>query len=387
MEKEHKEENSYRRIIRRGVAFGGLQVLQIIIALLKGKVMAMFLGAEGMGISSLFSSSSSSIQKASSMGLNLALVKETAASYADREKLADLVSASRRLILLTSLVGTLICVAFSRHLSIITFGDESMRWQFMLLGAAVGLSLTSAGQISLLQGLGKVRQVASVSIAGGLAGLISGIPLYIWFGTRGIVPAMVALSLTMSVASYLALRRSGIPMTWQWSWNRDKATVKRLLALGSLLMANELILSVVQYLINIFVNSNGSTETLGLYQAANSIITQYSAVVFAVMTMDYFPRLSKSAADNVNMKRVVNRQIDVTSLLTAPASILLILAAPLVVDILLTPEFNRAATLLRWLALGVMFRAIMLPLGYVAFAKGNRSLFSGWRVSDATLLR
>lgn len=149
MEKEHKEENSYRRIIRRGVAFGGLQVLQIIIALLKGKVMAMFLGAEGMGISSLFSSSSSSIQKASSMGLNLALVKETAASYADREKLADLVSASRRLILLTSLVGTLICVAFSRHLSIITFGDESMRWQFMLLGAAVGLSYISRADIPL----------------------------------------------------------------------------------------------------------------------------------------------------------------------------------------------------------------------------------------------
>ncbi len=56
-----------------------MQVFLILINLVRGKFVAMFLGPEGMGISSLFNATSNTMVKASSFGLNLAIVKEVAA--------------------------------------------------------------------------------------------------------------------------------------------------------------------------------------------------------------------------------------------------------------------------------------------------------------------
>ena len=47
-------ENSYSTIMKRLSAFGGVQLFNILVTLVRGKFVAMFLGPEGMGISSLF---------------------------------------------------------------------------------------------------------------------------------------------------------------------------------------------------------------------------------------------------------------------------------------------------------------------------------------------
>ena len=105
--------------------------------------------------------------------------------------------------------------------------------------------------------------------------------------------------------------------------------------MGMLLMSNDLLQSLSQYLINIYINSTGSTDAVGLYQAANSVTAQYAGIVFAVMAMDYFPRLSKSVGDNDEMRDVVNRQFIVTALIIGPSSGLLIISSPFIIRVVL----------------------------------------------------
>ncbi|MDE5975331.1 MAG: oligosaccharide flippase family protein, partial [Muribaculaceae bacterium] len=141
------------------------------------------------------------------------------------------------------------------------------------------------------------------------------------------------------------------------------------------LMANDLLSTLTIYLINIFIRSNGSESTVGLYQAANSITNQYSGMVFAALAMDYFPRLSAAASDNATMHTIVNRQTEIVALLIAPAATLLILSAPLAIKILLTSEFFPILELMRWMGLGILIRALSFPMAYISFAKGNKKLF------------
>ncbi len=75
-----KEENSYSSILRRLSAFGGVQIFNILIGLLRGKFVALLLGPSGMGISALYTSSIAPLQQLCSLGLNLAVVKEVAAN-------------------------------------------------------------------------------------------------------------------------------------------------------------------------------------------------------------------------------------------------------------------------------------------------------------------
>lgn len=373
-------ENSYRNILKSTSMFGGVQVFQVLINLVRGKLVAMILGPAGMGISALFASSSNTLQRFASLGLNLAIVKETAAHDDNHEALAATISVARRLVTATALTGGLLCILFSSLLSRLTFGDTSMSRQFMLLGIVVALSVAYTGKLSVLQGIHEVKRISKASLVGGLTGLLVGVPLYYFFGDQGIVPAMIALALAMYIFYSVSLSRSMKLPDVRFIWQSHKPIVKRLIVLGLLLMSNDVILSLVEYLTNIFIRTHGSTDVVGLYQAANSVTNQYAGVVFTAMAMDYFPRLSKVASDNAEMRTVVNRQNEIVAMIIAPASALLILTAPIVIPLLLSTEFLAITSLMRWMGLGVLFRALMIPMGYISFAKGNRQLFFWFEV-------
>lgn len=367
--------NTYRSILKGTSIFGGVQIFQILINLVRTKFVALLLGTEGMGISALFSSSSNTIQKFSSLGLNLAIVREVAESSNDDNRLSGIIGLSLRMLTATALLGAVICVCFSFPLSRLTFGDYSMGWQFMLLGLAVAFGIAGTGIMSILQGMHEVRRLSKASIVGALTGLFVGVPLYYLFGTKGIVPAMIALSLAMMLFYLLSLRKAIELKPLRFSMSEHKGAIRRLVEMGIILMSNDLIVTAITYVINLVIRTVGSVDEVGLYQAANSATAQYSGMVFAAMAMDYFPRLTKAASDNRQMHGIVNRQTEIVSLIITPAASLLILTAPIIIQILFTNQFSPILPLMRWMGLGIMFRALAFPMAYITFAKGNKKVF------------
>ena len=134
-------ENSYRNILKRISAFGGVQMFNILTALVRGKLVAMFLGPEGMGISSLYTSAANSVQQISSLGLNLSLVKETAAGKDDSDRIPHILAVALRLITLTALLGGIACILAAPLLSMWTFGSTDYTTGFMLLSISITLSI------------------------------------------------------------------------------------------------------------------------------------------------------------------------------------------------------------------------------------------------------
>lgn len=368
-------ENSYKSILKGTSMFGGIQLFQILINWIRGKFVAILLGADGMGVSALFTSSSNTIQKFASLGLNLAIVREMADSSADKETASRFIALSLRILIATSLLGALVCILLAEPLSRLTFGDSGMTRQFMFLGIAVGLGIAGTGVLSMLQGLHEVKRLSKASIVGGLTGLLVGVPLYYFFGINGIVPAMIALSLAMFLFYYLSLRKVIDMAPFKGFTRQHMPVIKRMIAMGLILMASDLIGTSVTYIINLFIRSFGSDAAVGLYQAANSATAQYSGMVFTAMAMDYFPRLTKAASDNRLMHGIVNRQTEIVSFIIAPAACLLILTAPLVIRILFTKEFEPILPLMRWMGLGITLRALLMPMGYITFAKNNKKVF------------
>ena len=372
-----KEENSYRNILKRISAFGGVQVFNIIINLIRGKFVAVFLGAEGMGISSLLSSATNTIQQFAGLGLNLALVKEVAANKEDSNKLSQVVAVTVRLILFTSLLGAAVCGFAAPLWGRWTFGDYSYTGSFILLSVAVALSIGGSGYLALLQGLGSVKRITKASLVGGLTGLFCGVPIYWLFGINGIVPAMIILSLAVFLFYFISFKSktSTEIQKSSFEWSKHKSIVKKLISLGLLLMIGSLVGTLVNYLINLFVRFIGSVEDVGLFQAANSLTNQYVGIIFSALAMDYFPRLSAVANKNSDLADVVNRQIEIVMLITTPLVILLIISTPLVIRLLLTEEFLCITSLMRWMGLGMLIQALAFPIGYIYIAKEDRKAY------------
>lgn len=372
---EKKDPNSYKNILKGTSLFGGVQIFQILINLLRGKFVAMFLGPEGMGIASMLNSSTNTVIRFASLGLNLSFVKEIAAAKSNSERLAAVSAVAGTLIRFTGVLGALACALASPLLSEASFGTRDYAWQYVLLAIAVYLTVAGNGKLALLQGLHKARILSLTSLVGAATGLIAGVPLYYFFADKGIVPAMILLALTTYLSYSIGLRKSLPSSGLKPAGRVFKLLSKRMMAAGAILLASSLINTLCTYLINIFVRIYGDISDVGLFNAANSITLQYAGVVFTAMSLDYFPRLSAASGDRKAMRGIVDRQMEIVALISSPLSLLLIVTAPVIITLLLTSQFLPVTGLMRWLGLSILLKALAYPLGYIAFAKNNPRLF------------
>ena len=386
MSEERAKENSYNSILKRISAFGGLQVFTILINLLRGKFVALLLGPAGMGVSSLFLTSSTTIQQLGSLGLNLSIVKEAASAKDDPSRSANVMAVARRLIWLTSILGALICIILSPLLSRWTFGSTDYTPGFILLGLAVALTIAGTGYQAILQGVGEIKRLSKASIIGSLTGLLSGVPLYYFFGTAGIVPAMVILALVTFIFYYHSFRKGVSVESVAFDRLRHSKLVKRLISLGFVFMIGSLVGSATNYAINAIVRYCGSMADVGLFQAANSLTNQYIGIVFSALALDYFPRISAVSEDAGQLRDVVNRQAEIVILIATPLLLALIAMASLVIRILLSADFLPTIPLVRWLALGTLLQAVTFPLGYIFLAKNNKKVYMWGEVITGNIL-
>ena len=369
-----RDKNSYRSILKGSSIMGGVKLFQVLISLVRSKFVAMFLGPDGMGVSSLFNTSAETIQQIAGLGLPMAVVKETAQTEEDADSRRHTIAVARWMIHGCGLLGAAACVLLAPWLAELTFGSADYTWQFMLLGLVVFMMVEGTGMTAILQGLHRLKAISKATILGSAAGLVIGVPLYYLFGNKGIVPAMALMVMTTTLWLCRELHRALPEKPPSFSSLLHKPLARKLLAIGLVLMTASMLTTLCQYLLNVIIRAWGSLDDVGLYNAANSITLQYSALVVSAMSMDYLPRLAAVANNPREMSTLVNRQAEIVAFLIAPIAILVIVFAPLVIRILLTASFLSVIPLVRWMALGVILKVISFPLGYITFAKDNRKV-------------
>lgn len=379
-------ENSFRNILKGTSIFGGVQVLNILISTVRLKFVAVILGPSGMGVAGLFNTASLTLQQFASLGLNLSIVKETGAMCGNVSGMRDILAAIRPLILISALLGALICLMFPALLSDLTFGSRAYTSAYLLLSAAVFFSILGAALMSMLQGLHAVKPLSKASLVGAITGLAAGVPLYWFLGTNGIVPAMIVLAFTTTLWYGLSLRKVLAASPARWNREIHLPILRRMLLMGLVLMSNDLFRNLSNFLINVYIRSAGGFEEVGFFQSCNTMTSQYSAIVFTAMSMDYLPRLAAVSGDNRKMCDVVNRQVEIVGLIISPVVCAVILLAPIVIEIFQSSSFLVAVPLFKFLAVAVTLRALMYPLGYIVFAKDNRKLFFWMESVGANLL-
>ncbi len=373
---DHNSRTSYRTIMKGTAIFGGVQIFNILINIIRGKIVALFLGPAGLGISALYTSTTSVINQFTGFGLSTGAVKEVseACETGEKEKVERIAGVLRTLISLSALLAFIVCLAGSPWLSISTFGNYNHTYEFIALSMALFFMTKSTAEAVLLQGTRRLGYLAKSSVTGALAGLVAGTPLYYFYGEKGIVPAMIIMALTtFFINKYftrkLKLSSVRIPLREVFKEGRQ------MILFGVTLMITTLFSTIVIYAINIYIRKYGNIDDVGLYQAATSISNQYVGLVFSAMAVDYFPRLSGISNNREKTSEIINLQTDVVLLVITPLLIALILTAPLLINILLTKDFFPVIPLIRWIGLGIFFKALAFPIGYLSFAKGDKKVF------------
>lgn len=368
------KQNSYKRIIKATSIFGGVQVLNILISIVRTKFIAILLGPAGMGIAGLLVSTTALIGSLTNFGLATSAVRNVSVAADNEEKIGITVSVIRRLVWLTGILGTLLTLFLSPFLSELTFGNRDYTFAFMAISITLLLSQLSAGQLVILQGMRKLKYLAKADILGMLSGLFVSVPIYYAFGIKGIVPAIIISSVIALAWTWFFASKVYIPKI---SINRFilKSEGLPMLKMGFMLSLSGLITVAASYILKIFIGRTGGVEQVGFYSAGFAMINTYVGMIFTAMTTDYYPRLAEVSINNDATKMAINEQAEVAILIIAPILIGFITFVDWAVILLYSNEFKGINGMLHWAALGMYFKTASWAIGFVFLAKGASGVF------------
>ena len=347
------QNQGYRHILKYTGIFGGVQGLQLVLGLLRTKLMAILLAPSGMGLASLFQSTSQFLSQATNLGVSMSAVRQLSEDYetADKALLERSIQTVRGWSLLTALLGLLVALVLGPVLSQTTFDWGNHSLHFVLLGPAGAMMALTGGETAILKATRQLGSLAFIQLINAVLALVISIPIYYIF------------ALLFTARHSLRL----YPVRWE-SLSLHKGS--GMLRLGVAFTLAGVVGSGAEMFIRSFLNVTDSLDVVGLYNAGYMITITYAGLVFAAMESDYFPRLSAVNQDIEATNLMVNKQTEVSILMMAPLLTSLIIFLPVLIPLLLSSQFLPIVAMTQVAALAMFFKALTLPVAYITLARG-----------------
>ena len=362
----------YNQVLRYTGLFGGVQGFAMLMALVRNKFAAVFLGSAGLGLIDVFNRTVSLFSAFTSIITPIAATRSlsVAVESGSREILEEEIHVIRSWTTLTALTGLAISLLLSPAISLVTFGDYGYTRSFVCIAFLIPVSVISGAELSILKATGELSKLAWVSFYGAAILAAVTIPFYVTVGMAGIVPAL----LTSSFLSLFVLLRYTVPL-FPWRVHPFSKAVlgkgKGLIKLSiSYILAN-IVASSTEFLIRTFMMYKGDVNDVGMYSAGLLVTVAVSKFIFVAMDADFYPRLSKCCQSPLKMNLTVNRQLEVCVLLMAPVLIACVVFMPHIIRILYSEKFQIVAPMAVFATFYMFFKAINTPVAYIPLAKGD----------------
>lgn len=365
---------SNKTLAKAIVVFGGAQTFSVLAGLVRNKVAAETIGAEGVGLNALYLAIAGLLGSLVGLGLGNSAVQRLSSLTDHPQQQREEIGRLRTVEWLLALLGVLIAAIASPWLSRGYFGDTSHSWEMMLVGVVAASYIVSGIETAILKSLGRTKTLATYLLWVAVLSVVVSVPIYWLLGVPGVI---WSLMLTYLFSALLA-----VWMGWgasdvapRWSLLTDLKGLFRSLSpvirLGFAFLATGIVAQAVELFIQSMLQQVASLQEVGLYKAGYQMSVTYPAMIFTAIANDYYPRLCALGQDVAGRNRLVRQQTKVLLAVVTPLILLYELIVPWVVVLLLSNEFLPIVTMIRWAALSVILKAILLPIGYLPLALGK----------------
>ncbi|WP_298895531.1 oligosaccharide flippase family protein [uncultured Psychroserpens sp.] len=371
-----KHNSDYTNILKSTSLFGAVQVFNILISIVRSKVVALWIGPAGMGIIGLLSSTLKVVGEVTRLGLDTTAVREIALSdnQDDQNKVSEVVATIRKVVWFTGLLGVVITIVLSPFLSQLAFDNYEYTIGFIWISLSLLFNQLSSGQLALLQGFRKLKLLAKANLLGNFLALLVSLPLYYFFRLDAIVPVIIISSLVSLIVSWIysnSLKFKTLKLTNKEAFSK----AKDMLNLGLMLSLRGSITLITAYIFQVYLSKVGGIDEVGYYVAGFMIINAYVGMIFNAMQTDYFPKLSGIISSEEKINTTVSQQAVIGILLIGPLIVVFLSFLPILVRLLYSKEFLVIIGFISWAILGILFKTLSWSMGYVILAKGDSKLF------------
>lgn len=365
--------NIIRKIIRtplyKVTSLNGLSVIiKIAIGVITSKVIANFIGAPGLALVGNFRNFTTAIESIATLGFSNGIVKYIGQYSNDAEKVKRIIASSFVTILMATLVLSGVLFFFAGFWNDVVFGDNfNFRLIFQILAIALPWYGISLFLISVLNGLGRFRNVIKINIFGNLIGLVATVFLIYYYQTLGAFLAIILAPALLFFISFYYINRE-IKFTSYISLQLyDFSIVKKLssyslMALVSSLLSPMVYLTIRQHLIAV-----SGLESAGFWEAMSRISTYYLMFISTIVSVYYLPKLS-AATTNSQTRKIFHNYFKAIIPLFILGLVVIYLFRSIIVRILFNQDLAPVADLFFYQLLGDVFKAAAMILAFQFFA-------------------
>lgn len=381
-----KNKSEYRSIFKATAILGSVQLFNIIIGVVRNKIVSMLLGPTGMGIIGLLQSSSSTVSGFTNCGISASSVKNIAMAHEEKNisLLGKVIYTIKRLIYCTGTLASLILLIFCKQFSVWSFGNEDFTLSFACLSISLLFTQLTSIYQTIIKGCRYIKFYAKANVLGNFISLLVSVPLYFVWGKEAIVPVLIIVSVSTFLFAYYYQRKTGIKEE-KASKEEFKEISVDILKMGIPLAVSEIFPIMASYLIRLHVADGGGVIDVGLYSAGFAILNGYVGMIFTAMSSDFIPRLSAIVNNNGACQKTINSQIHLAILVLFPILLLLIALAKLVVWILYSAEFYPMIGMIYWGALGMLLKTFNWCYGCVLIPKRDSRPYFIFSVLSAVI--
>lgn len=371
------QKSSYRQILKSSAIIGGSSVVNVVVSLLRIKIIAVLLGPTGIGLISLLQNLMATGSQISALGLNNAGTRQIAEANGNNEQ--GRLDAARHALfwgtIVLSVIGGGTLWLLREVLAERVLNDPTMAFSVGCLGLGVALTIVAGSQSAILAGMRRIGDIAQSQITTALFSTLLGVAAIGFLSERGLVLYILSIPFVSFVVSSIFVARIPKESSCRPSLAALAEQWNIMVRVGAAFMIAGLAGTLGQLMVRALVQRELGSEHLGYFQAAWSISMTYLGFVLGAMATDYYPRLTAAIQDRENAIGLVNEQTEVALLLAGPILLSLLGLAPWVISILYSVEFRPATSILRWQLLGDVLKVVSWPMSFVVIAYGKAILF------------
>lgn len=348
--------------------FSGLQIFGILCSIVKMKLVALWLQAEGIGMFGIFNSTIDTTATLTDLGLRQSAVRDVAQQHNSATRLSRIVAVVRRWSYVGGAFGAVILSALSMPLSVWFFNDSTHWWQFCIIGGCMILNSIVNGEQAIMQGSGMLSSLARSSLIASVAGLVISIPMFYFWGENSVVASIVAYALTGAAAAIMCGWKGNMTkVSAAETFNEGKSFVK----LGIYMSAAAFVANLAHLAFLAWLSNESDTSEVGRYQAGVTLVVRYVGLIFTAIGMEFYPRLAANIFSSRRVSLFVNHEIKLILLIITPVALIFLILRKWIVILLYSSQFEVIIPFISWAILSCVFKGVSWCMAYVMLAKGD----------------
>lgn len=357
-----------RALFETTAIIGGSQVLVLLLQLVRGKVVAVIIGLEGVGVLGNTIAFMSFWENALLLGFHIALLRYASERVKENrlEQVRLLFSTTILVHLVTSVIGIGVALIFLKQINMSLYQSQAFSFvmAIVLLGVPLRLLRTDIG--NLFNAFNMVKVLGMLNVLTALVGLVVIVPLIAWLSLTGAILSVFAQSAAMFLITLYLYHRYLKPQLGSSHWTFSKINAFSMLKFGGTNQVAILLNTFSGYILRSLVTAQLLLGGAGIFNAAMRL-GSYALLLQGPLGIYYYPKISTIYKDRQGTVAEANDVLRFAIILLTPLLVVILTLADLVIRLLLTAEFLPVMGILGWILAARLLEVIQAILGTPLF--------------------